>query len=319
MLVLGPVHATAQSIFALSCEADSKIDAAKKKAIDSASTNFAQAMFGANPSSAFTLMSKDGRAATTQQDFDSTIEFIRRFEATNVVLQHTYLIRLTGKSPGRVVCGNVSNPEEWEALAAEDVPEQAHVLLSADTRNNKLAITVWLLPEEGAWKVFGFQVNVSSLADKDSLQLWQMARAQQARQHNFNAALLYFAAAQAAARGPNFQLGIAQSIAEDIGKLTVPVDIKGQPPFLWKNKDITYTVKSVGPLAIGGKIYVMIAHEVSPWQSNSQVDGWNKQLLKDFRRRFPEYSDVFAGLIARAYERGSNRGYGTVEELSSTE
>ena len=76
-----------------------------------------------------------------------------------------------------------------------------------------------------------------------------------------------------------------------------------------------YKVLSVGPIAIAGKIYVVIVHEVSPWQSDNQVDGWNKELLKYFKSRFPEYSDVFAGLVARAVEQGSNRGYGTVEEL----
>jgi hypothetical protein len=71
----------------------------------------------------------------------------------------------------------------------------------------------------------------------------------------------------------------------------------------------------VGPIAVGGKIYVILVHEVSPWQSNDQVDGWNKLLLGFVKQRFPEYSDMFAGLVARAVERGSNRGYGTVEEL----
>jgi hypothetical protein len=180
-----------------------------------------------------------------------------------------------------------------------------------------LAITVWLLPEKGLWKVHSFRVNISALADKDSLQLWELARAQQARQHSFNAAILYSAAAQAADRGPNFQLGIAQSISEGMSKISLPVEISGQPPFLWKDGETTYKVWNVAPLAIGGKIYLMIVHEVSPWQSDGQVDGWNKELLNYFKRRFPEYSDVFAGLVARARERGSNRGYGTVEELSS--
>jgi hypothetical protein len=161
-------------------------------------------------------------------------------------------------------------------------------------------------------------LNVSTLADKDSLQLWALARTQQARQHSFNAALLYAAAAQTADRGPNFQLGIALSISDEMSKLTAPPEIQGQPPFFWKNGETTYKVASVGPIAVGGKIYVVIVHEVSPWQSDEQVDGWNKDLLRYFKHRFPEYSDFFAGLVARATERGSNRGYGTVEELSST-
>lgn len=75
---------------------------------------------------------------------------------------------------------------------------------------------------------------------------------------------------------------------------------------------------NLAPTAIGGKLYIVITHEVSPWQSNEQVDGRNKQLLTYFKRRFPEYTDTFAGLVARATERAGNRGYGTVDETSSS-
>jgi hypothetical protein len=173
-----------------------------------------------------------------------------------------------------------------------------------------------MVPEGYDWKIQSFHLNVSSLADKDSMQLWQMAHAEQARQRNLNAALLYVAAAQTAERGPNLQLGLTQSISADMAKLTVPPDVRGQPPFLWKDGETTYKVASIGPIAVGGKIYVNIVHEVSPWQSNDQVDGWNKQLLRYFKGHYPEYSEVFAGLVVRAMERGSNRGYGTVEEVS---
>jgi hypothetical protein len=319
IFALSAGQAFAQGLFVSSCQEDAKIDAVKKKAVDSAAMDFIRALLGSNPLAAFEAMSQAGRAGTTRQQMDGmAASLIRPFGPTNVIVQHTYLISLKGKSPGRVLCGdNFSKPDGWESLAAEDIPEQAHILLSADTRNNKMAFVVWLVPEQNEWKVQSFWANVSTLADKDSAQLWEMARAQQAREHNFNATLLYAAAAQIAARGPDFQLGITQSISNEMSKLAVPVDIKGQPPFFWKNGETTYKVMNVGPIAVGGKIYVVIVHEVSPWQSNDEVDGWNKKLLAYFKRRYPEYSDIFAGLVARATERGSHRGYGTVEELPS--
>lgn len=318
-LLLAAFLAFSQTPSASSCGEDEHIDAGKRKIIDAVAMNFIQRVLGPSPAAAFDFMSKAGQAETTRQQFDSTVTaIIRQFEPKNIVLQHTYLIELKGKSPGRVVCAtDLSKPEGWESVAAENIPEQAHVLLSADTINNKLAFVLWLVPEKEEWKVQSFRLNVSTLADKDSVQLWELARAQEARQHNFNATLLYAAAAQTADRGPNFQLGITQPISDEMAKVAVPTEIRGQPPFLWKSGETTYKVASVGPIAVGGKIYVIIVHEVSPWQSNEQVDGWNKELLSYFKRRFPEYSDVFAGLVARATERGSNRGYGTVEELPS--
>jgi len=316
-LLLSASQAFAHVPFASSCAEDEHIETEKKKTIDAVAMNFIQAILGSSTSAAFDFMLKAGQAETTRQQMDGTAAaIIRQFQPKNVALQHTYLIGLKGKSPGRVVCAtDLSKPDSWESLAVDNIPEQAHVLLSADTINNKLAFAVWLVPEQGEWKVQSFRLNVSTLADKDSLQLWELARAQQARQHSFNAALLYAAAAQTADRGPNFQLGIAQSISEEMSKLTVPAEIKGQPPFFWKSSEARYKVASVGPIAVAGKIYVSIVHEVSPWQSNEQVDGWNRELLTYFKHRFPEYSDVFAGLVARATERGTSRGYGTVEEL----
>lgn len=308
-----------QMPFAFSCVEDEHIDTGKKRTIDAVAMDFIQTVLGPTPTVAFDFMSKAGQAETTRQQFGgASTAIIRQFEPKNVVLQHTYLVQLMGKSPGRVVCArDLSKPDGWESLAADNIAEQAHVLLSADVINNKMAFVVWLVPEQGKWKVQSFRLSISTLGDKDSLQLLELARAQQARQHSFNAALLYSAAAQTADRGPNFQLGITQSISDEMSKLAVPPEIRGQPPFFWKNGETTYKVSSVGPIAVGGKIYVIIHHEVSPWQSNEQVDGWNKELLKYFKHRFPEYSDFFAGLVARATERGSNRGYGTVEKLGA--
>jgi hypothetical protein len=127
--------------------------------------------------------------------------------------------------------------------------------------------------------------------------------------------LLYAAAGQVADRGPNFQMGITKSIAEDMSRLDGPTEIRGQPPFLWKGGDTTWRVLNVSSIAVGGKIYVVISHEVPSWQAESQVDGWNRELLAYFRSRFPECPEAFAGLVARATEQGGNRGYGTVHKF----
>ena len=323
VLLLSVVQAFPQAPFLSSCAEDGHIDAATKKTIDSVAMNFVETVLGPSPSVAFDSLSKAGQAETSSEQLGSMAAgIIRQFGAKNVSIQHTYLIDLkglNGKSLGRVLCAtDLSKPEGWASLAVVNASEQAHILLSADAINNKLAFVVWLVPEDSKWKVQSFRLNVSTLAEKDSLQLLELARTQKARQHGLNAALLYAAAEQTADRGPNFQLGITQEISDETSKLTLPPEIRGQPPFLWKNGETTYKVANVGPIAVGGKIYVIIVHEVSPWQSNEQADHWNKELLSYFKRRFPEYSDVFAGLVARATERGSNRGYGTVEELSPT-
>jgi hypothetical protein len=310
-------RASCQAPFVSSCGEDGQIDGTTRKTIDSVAMNFIQTMLGPNPSSAYDLLSKDGQAGTSREQLEGVAtKTVRPYEPKNLTVEHTYLIKLKGNSPGRVVCStDLSKPEGWESLAAKSIPEQAHVSLSADTRNNKLAFVAWLVPEQRDWKVETFWVNISALADKDSVELWNLARAQQTQRHSFNAALLYAAAGQTANRGPNFQLGVAQSIADDMSKLSVPFEIRGQPPFSWGTEEATYKVINVGPIAVGGKIYVTITHEVPPSRSDKEMDALNRKLISYFKRRFPEYSDVFAGVVARAVERGSNRGYGTVDAL----
>lgn len=278
--------------------------------------NFVQTLLASDVRTGYDMLSSEGRANVSQDQLAQAAEGVKHFQPTNPAIQHTYFIELKGKSPGRVVCAmDLSKPDGWESVGAKSVPEQGHVILSAETRNNKLVFSVWLVPEQDSWKVQSFWINVATLADKDSKDLWQLGREQAAKGHNFNTALLYAAAGQVANRGPNFQLGITQSISEALSKLNVPSEIQGQPPFSWKNGQVTYKVMNVGPIAIAGKMYLIIVHQVSPWQSDAQVDGWNKELLSFFKQRFPEYSDVFSGLVARAIEQGSTRGFGTVEEL----
>ena len=309
--------AFAQSPFIYSCTEDSDITSNKRGLIESTANNFLQLLLGPNPEKAFELMSEKGRANVTREQLKGEASTIlQQVKPQNISLQHTYFIELKGTSPGRVVCArDISKPDGWESLEAADVPEQAHVTITAKAVNNLMAFTVWLVPEQNSWKVQSFWMNAATMADKDSLKLWQLAQEQRKKGHNFNAALFYAAAAQMANRGPNFQMGIVQSISQDSSTLTMPPDILGSPPFLWKNGEKTYKVMNVGPIAVGGKIYLILVHEVPPWQSNEQVDNWNKEFLRYVKQRFPEYTDAFAGLVARAHERGSTRGFGTVEEL----
>ncbi len=322
-------QARAQTLFATSCAEDSEIEATKRQAVDNSATKFLQTLFSANPTAAFDALSTEGRKSAKREDFPGLANaIIRKFftDEHNAVLsrlkdtrvQKTYLLNLKGKSPGNIVCGrSLSSPDGWASLAASDIPEQAYVLITAPATNNEITFTLWLVPEQSQSKIQSIWTNVSTLADKGALQVWQLARAQSAQGHQFNAALLLSAAADLALRGPNFQAGITQSISKDMSTLTLPAEISGPPPFTWKSPDHTWKVLNAGPLAIGGKIYVLLIHEVQPWQTDAQVDGWNKQLLVYFKKRFPEYSGAFAGLVARARERGTNRGFGTVEELGS--
>jgi hypothetical protein len=299
------------------CGDDTHIAPAKRAAIDLAAVNFVNALFSSNPSDAFDALSKDGQLAITREKVATMGRDFLPLSPKNVAVQHSYEVSSVGKPSGPAVCGDdFSKPEKIVLLTQLDAPDQAAVLMSADAINNHLAISVSLVPEQGAWKVRGFWVNVSTLAEYDSNQLWQLGRAQQEKGHDFNATLLLSASLQLAKRGPDLKLGIVQYIQEDLSNLSAPIEIRGQPPLIWNKGAKDFKILSCGPVAVGGKIYVNLVQEVEPWKDDAQVVARNKELIAYFKQRFPEYSEVFAGIVVRASERGTHRGYGTVDENS---
>jgi hypothetical protein len=204
-------------------------------------------------------------------------------------------------------------------VATTDVPEQAHVLMLADLRNNKIAFEIWLVPEQSKWMVNGFSVNMATLADLDSVKLLEMARAQHAKPgHEFSAFLLCAAAQETSSRGSFLQLSITNAIADEMAKISIPSGLRGLPPFIWKDGDDTFKIVRIGPLAIAGKLNVIMVQEVSPWQKDDDAEKQNRKLLSYFKRQYPDYKDVFTGLIVQAKERGGHRVYGTVEVVDPT-
>jgi hypothetical protein len=301
-----------------SCVQDDSIDPAKRHALDTAALDFAGKVISAEPTLALTSFVAQFQNAATRDQLESVeASVVRPMQPKNLALLHSYLVRVTAGAPSRVICAkDITRPDGWVAMSAVAVPEQAHVLLSADSRNNQWAMDVWLVPEQKQWKVQGFWLGAATLGDLDSTALWQMGQSERTRGHEFNAALLLAAASQTANRGPFFQLGISQPIAKDLAALPFPAEIRGQPPFEWKSGENSFKVLQVGPISIAGKLYVTLGQEVPPWRNDSEADGQNRRLLAYFNDRFPEYRSVFAGVVARAYERGTHRTYGTVDAVA---
>ncbi len=111
------------------------------------------------------MMSEDGkRNGTPEQLKTMATEMFQKMQLRNPSPMHTYLIELEGKSPGRVICGtNFSRPDDWESLETANVPEQAYVLIFAKMVNNLMVVSVWLVPEQGRWKVQSFWMNAASI------------------------------------------------------------------------------------------------------------------------------------------------------------
>jgi hypothetical protein len=307
-----------QGLYTSSCEQDDQITATVKNTIDAAAKQFADLFLGENPVAAFDALADGARHVATPGKLAEEGRTLKQeFAPTNPEVVHTYVVTLLGKSPGAIVCGtDLSNPADWVLVAAGDFKRQAHVLMSAQTASNDyVAVNVWLVPQQDNWKVQSFWVNPSSVAGKDSIQLWNLARTQASVGHEFNAAILFSVAARIAYRGSIFKLGVAQAISEDGSKVQRPGQLVGQPPFEWQDGNTTLTILSLSSTAIGGQLYLAVAHEISPWNTDAQANDSNERVVTYIKSHFAEYSDVFRGIVVIAKDRVSTRTYRSVVGL----
>src|SRR5208337_4820751 len=132
--------AWAQLPFVSSCAEDSHIDEAKRKALNSAAINFAEAFLGPDPSSGFAALSKEGQRTITEEQLTAQARAIQeQLQPTDLRAQHVYMLNISGRSTGRVICAtDLKKADGWESLETINVPEQAYVLMSAQARNNGL-------------------------------------------------------------------------------------------------------------------------------------------------------------------------------------
>lgn len=299
---------------AASCLADDAIDSGTRKTLDQAALDFVSVVSGANPIGAYAMLAADTKGAITPDKFLAalrpSLEPVAPF--TDVHVAHAYLVHAAPGGAGqRVICGNIDQPENWVAVTAKPIPDQAHLVVDAEAKQGHWAFVLWLVPENG-WHIEGFNFTATGMAGKSLAEILEIARVQHAQNHEFNAVLLYGAAARLASRGNDLQLGIETSIQEQLAKLPVPAFLKGKPPLTWKIGDEIYKIDSIGAAGVGDKIYLAITQILTPWHSDNDADTRNRMLLRDFVTAVPEYSASFGGLILMARDETGGHLYRTV-------
>jgi hypothetical protein len=303
--------------FTTSCGTDNEISVKDRLAADQVAMEFVQDTLGPKPETAYAAFTDETKTNVSFEQFAAlvkqTIQPMAPFKDLHVA--HTYLAKVTGGTQAqRVVCGNLASPESWVAVTAKRGPAQAHVIVEAQTLNNTWVFVIWLMPEQGSWRVEYLQATISAMVGKTAEDLWHLADSEEQKNHNLNAYILYATAMQLSARGANFQLGIQPEIEKEFKNLHPPSNVQPPPPFIWQFGQSTFKVLNVGPIGIGGKIYLQIDHELEPWATDKDADRKNHELISAFAGAYPEYKDAFSGLVVRAHERGGTRGFTTVSE-----
>lgn len=312
-------RASAPQLFVTSCAVDDEITANDRAAVNEKALSFVRDVIGPDLSIAYAAFTAEAKGNLPIEQFVSGVQNAIKPMApfNDLRVAHTYMAKVTGGSQEqRAVCGRLSSPEGWVAVTVRPGPPEAHVVVEAQTVNNSAAFLVWLIPEAGSWHVQYLHFVFTAMVGKTAGDMQKLAEAEQAKQHNFNAFILYNAAQQLAYRGPFFQLGISPDIDKAVASVQRPPVLQGQAPFLWNFDNSHYKLLNVGPIGVGGKIYLLVDHEVEPWANDQEVISENRGLISAFAKAYPEYKEAFSGIVIRAHERGGNRAYGTVDENS---
>lgn len=319
-----------QSSFSYNCHDGGEIDPEKRSTIAAASVRFTQAILAGDAEAVYNTLTDAAKANTTR---DQLVGVLQDFKAAGTFSDFKIerITTLTGrgdtsKSNGHADCTkDAAHPEAGLMLTIEKVPEQAYALVSAKNSSSTSKgyssetwiTTLWLVPRAGKWEVNSFHAVMATLLGKPASEYLALARRENGRGHALNASSLYFDAASLAARGPFYHLGLEDVIQQESQQVTQPQEFRGPPPFSLTGPSGSFSIFRMITTQMDGKLYLVIIHGVDPWKDSNEVERKNQVLIQAFAKRFPEYSDIFGGIVAQAVERGSDKGWNTVEDNTS--
>jgi hypothetical protein len=296
------------------CSHNEEIASQERSAIDSSALAFYRAAMAQDADAALALMIPEAQSGGRTSVMQTIALLARLGPFANATVADTYLVHSSGGGPvTRTICGTVSG-DQWVAVQIRPGMTQAHVVISAQTRNNGWAFVLWMVQDQNKWRVQYFNVNTSSVAGYTPDRLLALARKERDGGHVFNASLLYAGVKSIIDRGPAFQLGIDQTVASDISELKTPVELQGTPPFNWAVGGVTYKVAQVAMIGIASKLGIGFQLPQTVWIGDADVSAKNRAFINWFITSHPDYSRVFSFLVARALEPDNSGGFGTVYE-----
>jgi hypothetical protein len=253
-------------------------------------------------------MSRDGQAGT---ELATLANLIRGQHAgADITLADTYKVDTpVGSRNGSSLCGAPSQP----ALLSRH--GGAHVALVTFEQPLSGATRTWTLYFErdgGEWRVRHFHVGLSGLAGRDGRDIRELARAQDAAGHAFNATLLYDTAGTLLSRGESFQPSEACGLARERETLRRHPDIAGAAPYAFQLGDASFAVKNVSIVGAGGdQSLVLILNQPGEALTETEASARNRLLIDAMNLYRPGWREVFDALVA-SYPTSANAVWRTV-------
>ena len=280
------------------CLTNNDVSAADRQPYEAAGLAMAKDMVRGNLSDVYSQVSADAKSIVTLSQLAALRQVSGPSMTTLTFLRvtHTYFLQAItgGESTVTVLCpavaaGTMSSPEDQVFVALKSSAKQAHVIVEGDgDKQSTWNFAFWLVLEDGVWRMRAVHFGPAVMFGKSASDYWADARDQRRLGHMFNAAMLYKAADGLASKGPNFQPGILREIEGDAKNLSVPPELKGAPPYLWKFGANSYRVLQVIPFFAGGETTLAVKVEVPSVGDNKATDESNHVLIRHLIDAYPE-------------------------------
>ncbi len=291
-----------------SCAINDQIDGADRQAVAANANRVIADIQAGDGAKIFAAMSRAGRSSSTPEALSRTLASARAPQRATATVTDVYLLNGAAASSSAIACLG----EGGTAVVQYSGGKQAHVLATAPAGPGKEQIfEVWQTFEGGDWKVQGFWTGLSRFADRDGQAYWAKAKAERARGHDFNATMLYAAAASTFERGPYYRPPVRDAFDADRNGLKRPPLLSGDPPFRWTLDGQPFVITRVESYGTDHDLGLMLHQpDIGPL-SNEQAEARNRRLIEAFRKHHPEWVDGF-DFLAASTPTGPDRGFRTV-------
>lgn len=227
-----------------------------------------------------------------------------------------YLVTSGSSTSPEVECGGTEAHPGGALVSVEPEGRLAYVEVTGEAVNNTVGFLVLLAEEGGTWRIDYFYIATARMARVTGEEIGNRARAEREAGRGFNATVLYRTAATMLDRGPYMSLNAGRELDSDFQAFHPPAEIAGSSPWRWEFSGGPETVRLVNPIAIGGKIYLLIDRDAfGPWPTDAAIDRENMRFIKEMLARWPEITRAFPGLVVRATHPDGRHTYTSTWEI----
>ena len=236
------------------------------------------------------------------------------YAGAQATVRASYLLEAPAATPARAefMCGVWATPG-WATFGINNLPPGRFGLVIQDVTasKGKYALTVVLKQEGGAWKLAGYYSKPEEVGGHDGQ--WFLSKAREYKAKNANrAAWFYYLTAWDLNAPVDFMDTRALDKISDEMQSVRPADLpSADHPLTLAAGGRSYQVIYMSALPVGADLNLLVKYRVSDVSDTQRAFDDNMAVIRAIVARYPEFREVFAGVVARATEP-SGRDYGTL-------